>query len=72
LKSGDRKGAVAAWQRAVDLDARNFDALYNLGTALSRDGDSNAARPYLEQFLRTAPPAFYAKDLQQVAALLRR
>jgi arylsulfatase A-like enzyme/Tfp pilus assembly protein PilF len=72
LKSGDRKGAVEAWKRAVDLDARNFDALYNVGTTLARDGDVNAARPYLEQFLRSAPPAFYAKDLQDVARLLQR
>jgi tetratricopeptide (TPR) repeat protein len=72
LRSGDRKGAVEAWKRAVDLDARNFDALYNVGNTLARDGDVTAARPYLEQFLRTAPPAFYAKDLQDVARLLRQ
>jgi hypothetical protein len=32
----------------------------------------DAARPYLEQFLKSAPPAFYGKDLKDVAALLRR
>jgi cytochrome c-type biogenesis protein CcmH/NrfG len=55
----------------VQLDPRNFDALYNLGTTLAREGQTAAARPYLEQFLRTAPPAFYAKDLKQVEGLLR-
>ena len=70
LKRGDRKGAIDAWKRAVQLDPRNFDALYNLGAALVREGDMNGARPYLEQFLRTAPPAFHGKDLRDVTRLL--
>jgi arylsulfatase A-like enzyme/Tfp pilus assembly protein PilF len=72
LKAGDRPAAVAAWTRAVQLDPRNFDAVYNVGTTLARDGQMDAARPYLERFLETAPPAFYAKDLKEVATLLRR
>ena len=72
LKEGDAQAAIAEWRRAVELDPRNFDALYNVGTALVRQGDLTAARPYLEQFLRTAPPAFYEKDRQAVARLLRR
>ena len=72
LKEGDRTAAIEAWKRAVQLDPANFDALYNAGTTLARDGQMNAARPYLERFLKTAPPAFYAKDLKEVAALLKR
>jgi arylsulfatase A-like enzyme/Tfp pilus assembly protein PilF len=72
LRGGDRGAAIDAWTRAVQLDSRNFDALYNVGVTLARDGQVAAARPYLEQFLRTAPPALYAKDLQEVAALLGR
>jgi arylsulfatase A-like enzyme/Flp pilus assembly protein TadD len=72
LRSGDRAGAIAAWKQAVQLDPRNVDALYNAGTTLARDGQLTAARPYLEQFLKTAPPAFYAKDLKEVAALLQQ
>ena len=71
LKKGDRKGAIDAWKRAVQLDPRNFDALYNVGTALARQGDMNTARPYLEQFLHTAPAAFYGKDLREVSRLLQ-
>jgi hypothetical protein len=33
----------------VQLEPRNFDALYNLAVTLARD-DRAAARPYLEQF----------------------
>ena len=72
LRVGNRQGAIDAWTRAVELDPRNFDALYNLGTTLARDGRMDAARIYLEQFLRTAPPAAYAKDRREVEILLRR
>ena len=71
LKRGDRKSAADEWRRAVELDPRNFDALYNLGVTLARDGEINAARPYLAQFLRTAPPPLYRKELDEVARLLR-
>jgi arylsulfatase A-like enzyme/Tfp pilus assembly protein PilF len=71
LREGDRAGAIDAWKRAVQLDPGNLDAVYNAGTTLARDGQMAAARPYLELFLKTAPPAFYAKDLKEVAALLQ-
>jgi len=72
LRQGDRRGAIDAWKRAVELDPTNFDAVYNAGTTLARDGQIDAARPYLELFLKTAPPAFFEKDLKEVAMLLRR
>lgn len=72
LRGGDRRAAIDAWTQAVQLDPGNFDALYDVGVTLARDGQVAAARPYLEQFLRTAPPAFYAKDLKEVTALLGR
>jgi arylsulfatase A-like enzyme/Flp pilus assembly protein TadD len=71
LREGDRAGAIEAWKRAVQLDPANLDAVYNAGTTLARDGQMDAARPYLELFLKTAPPAFYAKDLKEVEALLQ-
>jgi arylsulfatase A-like enzyme/Flp pilus assembly protein TadD len=72
LREGRKAAAIEAWTQAVQLDPANFDALYNAGTTLARDGQLAAARPYLEQFLKTAPPVFYAKDLKEVAALLKR
>ena len=72
LRTGNRAAAVEEWKRAVELDPTNYDALYNVGTTLASDGQLTDARPYLEQFLRTAPPAFYAKDLKEVAGLLRK
>src|SRR5262245_37722045 len=72
LKRGDRGAAIDAWKTAVELDAHNFDALYNLATTLAADGQIAAARPYLEQFARTAPPALYAKDIRDVNLQLQR
>jgi arylsulfatase A-like enzyme/Flp pilus assembly protein TadD len=70
MKTGDKTAAYEAWTKAVQLDPTNFEALYNLGVNLSRDGQVARARPYLEQFLRTAPEGFYAQDRRDVAALL--
>ena len=54
LRSGDRQAALDSWTQAVSLDPANFDALFNLATELVNAGDLTAARPYLEQFVRTA------------------
>ena len=71
LKNGDHAGAVEHWKLAVTLDPTNYDALYNLATTLASDRQMEAARPYLEQFVRSAPPGFYAKDIQDVSRLLQ-
>ena len=71
LQEGDRPAAVASWTRAVELDPDNFDALFNLATELVNGGELDAARPYLERFVRTAPPAFYADDIRRLAGVLR-
>jgi protein O-GlcNAc transferase len=71
MRAGDRTGAIAHWKRAVEIQPANFDALYDLGVQLARDGQHDAARQYLTQFARTAPPAQYGKELQQVSALLK-
>ncbi len=71
LRSGDRQAAIDRWTRAVQLDRTNFDALYNLATTLVRAGQFDAAKPYLEAFVRTAPPGFYAKDIGDISALLQ-
>ena len=72
MKAGDRNAAIAAWKKAVELDASNYDALYNLATTLARAGELDAARPYLEQFVRTAPRAFYSRDIDEIAKLLNK
>jgi tetratricopeptide (TPR) repeat protein len=71
LQLGDRNAAIEHWRRAVQLDPRNFDALYNLGTELANAGRLDEARPYLERFVRTAPPAFYSRDIARIREVLR-
>jgi len=72
LKGGDRAAAIAAWTKACELDATNYDALYNLGVTLADSGNLAAARPYLERFAQSAPPAFYARDLREVRKILEK
>jgi arylsulfatase A-like enzyme/Flp pilus assembly protein TadD len=72
MKAGNRKAAIEHWKQAVAGDPSNFDALYNLATELVNDGQRDAARPFLDQFVRTAPPAFYQKDIEYVRRLVNR
>lgn len=62
--------AIEAWERAVALDAREYDALYNLTIALVRAGRPDEAREAGRRFVATAPPAFYASDIEQIRRLI--
>ncbi len=70
--TGHNDGAIASWQRAITLDARQYDAIYNLAILYLRLGRSAEARPYIEQFIRTAPPASYGLDIEEFQRLLRQ
>jgi tetratricopeptide (TPR) repeat protein len=63
--------AFAHWRRAVELAPQDFDALYNLGTELAGAGRLDEARPYLERFVREAPPGQYAADITRVREQLK-
>jgi tetratricopeptide (TPR) repeat protein len=58
MKAGDRRAAIDHWRQSVARDPMNFYALYNVAIALVDEGQPADARPYLERFARTAPPAF--------------
>jgi hypothetical protein len=45
--------------------------LYNLGSYLWQSGRRDEARPYLEAYLRQAPPAPEARDIARVRKLLQ-
>ncbi|HXT51991.1 MAG TPA: sulfatase-like hydrolase/transferase [Thermoanaerobaculia bacterium] len=66
----DIPGALDAWQRAVDLDPRLWDALWNLGVQASTHGRPAIARAALQRFIDAAPPSRYAKDLAEARRLL--
>jgi tetratricopeptide (TPR) repeat protein len=71
MRLGRRGAALAAWKRAVELDSREYDALFNLATELLNEGEVEAARPFVERFERTAPPAFYGNDIKKLARAVK-
>jgi arylsulfatase A-like enzyme/tetratricopeptide (TPR) repeat protein len=72
MKTGARDEAFQHWKQAVSLVPNDFDALFNLGTELDAAGRRDEARPFLERFVREAPPAQYGPDLARVRKLLTR
>jgi Flp pilus assembly protein TadD len=72
MQSGNRDQAFEQWRRAVDLDPRNFDALYNLAAELVNAGRMSEARPYIDRFVNTAPPGMYGPDIERLREMTRR
>ncbi len=62
--------AIDAWERCVELNPDQFDALYNIGRVAGRIGDWKRARAALERFVASAPPAQYRKDIAEVRSAL--
>ena len=71
-QQGRADEAVTHWKRAVELDRSNFDALFNLCAELAGAGRTQEARPYMIQFVQTAPPALYGREIQQFRQFLQR
>ena len=69
-ETGKKDEAIRHWTRAVELNPREWDTVFNLGKVLRGEGRAEQARPYLESFLHGAPPALYGRDLAQVAEWL--
>jgi len=70
-RAGRRDEAIGHFRRAVEIDPRNFDALYNLAAELLSAGRAGEARPVIEQFARTAPRAFYGRDIDRLMQAVR-
>lgn len=70
-RNGNFEEAIESWRRAVELDSRQYDALYNLAVALY-DRSPREAAPYLEQFARDAPRDRYRADIAKVREMLER
>jgi tetratricopeptide (TPR) repeat protein len=64
--------AIEAWKEAIDIDPGEFYGLYNLWLELGRAGRADEARRYGQQFINTAPPAFFGKEREQIARYLAR
>jgi arylsulfatase A-like enzyme/Flp pilus assembly protein TadD len=66
----DPRAAIDAWKKAVALDPKLYDSLYNLGLVAAEIGDVTSARAALRQFVATAPPQRFAEDLAKARAVL--
>jgi arylsulfatase A-like enzyme/Tfp pilus assembly protein PilF len=64
--------ALDAWQRAVAIDARQYDALYNIGLVAAEGRRPGLAKQALERFVGTAPAARFGAEIAKARALLRR
>ena len=71
IERGDRAGAIDAWTRAVTLNPSDFDALFNLATELINAKRFDEARPFVQKFVDTAPPAEYRADIARLRAWLK-
>ena len=71
LSTSDRKAeAIDSWKRAVQIDSSQFNALYNLWFELAAAGRRDEASTYGRQFVATAPPALFGKDIEEVKRYL--
>jgi tetratricopeptide (TPR) repeat protein len=68
----DPRGAIDAWRRAIALAPDDYDLLFNLAVLLHQQRRDEEARPYVERFVRDAPPARYASDIATLRALLTK
>jgi tetratricopeptide (TPR) repeat protein len=68
-RRGEMPKAVDYWRRAIESDPEQFDALFNLAMALS-DTSPREAIPYLDRFVREAPPQRYRADIEKAIGLL--
>jgi arylsulfatase A-like enzyme/Flp pilus assembly protein TadD len=71
LVGGNRAAAADAWRRAERLAPGDYDLLFNLAMVLAESDEPADAVPYLQRFLREAPPR-YTPDRARVEATLAR
>jgi Flp pilus assembly protein TadD len=69
-RRGEKEGAVFHWMIATKVDPTDFDALYNITVTSMELGRREDAKMYGERYIATAPPAFYAKDIARIRAML--
>lgn len=55
LLQGDLKGAVYAFERVIEADPAYSDGWLNVARALIQEGETEAARPYVERALALKP-----------------
>jgi arylsulfatase A-like enzyme/Flp pilus assembly protein TadD len=64
--------ALSAWERAVTIDPRQYDALYNIGLVAAGAGRRAQASKALTRFVATAPPARWKSEIAKARAMLQQ
>jgi arylsulfatase A-like enzyme/Flp pilus assembly protein TadD len=64
------RAALGAWQRAIELEPKLWDALYNVGLVAASLGEKEVARRALGRFVAEAPGERFADDLVKARAAL--
>jgi arylsulfatase A-like enzyme/Tfp pilus assembly protein PilF len=72
LRQRREADAIAEWRLALEIEPRLYDALYNVGTTLWDTGHHDDARPFLDRFVRDAPPQRYGADIARIRKMLPR
>lgn len=68
-RRGRWQQAEAAWKKALERNARNDAALFNLAVAAAQSGDFAAAEDYAMAALRVRHTDCYATGLEQIRAM---
>ena len=71
-RTGRSSEAIEMWKRAVAINPMEFDALYNLTMTLMELGRRDEARTYGDRYISSAPPGFFAREIAEVRATLKR
>ena len=66
----DEAGALESWTKALTLDAKQYDTLFNLAVLAGRLGKTEEARHALQRFIAIAPPDRYSGRIQEARRLL--
>ena len=69
-RSGRPAQAFDAWRKATAIDPRLYDALFNLAVVAGQNERWDIARQSLQQFIKTAPPKRYARELVSARQML--
>ena len=72
VETGRADEAIEHWKRAVELNPREWDTVFNLAKLLRQRGRMAEAAPYVEQFVRGAPASQYAQDIRRLRESLAR
>jgi arylsulfatase A-like enzyme/Flp pilus assembly protein TadD len=68
--TGRKPDAIDSWKQAVELDGREFDAMYNLVVHLGEAGRIDEARKYARTYVATAPAQRFAKEIAEMRRFL--